>query len=478
LIPSWPLIVGLAAFSRALAQPAALLNDPDTYLHIAAGRWIWAHLALPTEDPFSHSFAGATWVPHEWLAEVVLAAVYWAAGWSGLVVLTAACFGAAMAILTRFLLRHFEPFSALIAATLAGTLVLGHLLVRPHILALPLLVIWSGALIGARDAGEAPPLRLLPLMGLWANLHGSFMFGLALALFLACEAALQPGPRLREARRWGVFGLLAVAAALLTPNGLSGFVEPFRLMLMTSLQASFREWLSPDFHTFQPLEICLLGLIALGFTTGARLPPSRLLLLLALCHMALAHVRHAELLGLAGPLIIAAPLGPQIAARIRAASISELSRGAARLAAPARRPAVICTLVLAAVMSLVLMMPPIVRTGDPVTPAVALDTAMRMGLRGPVFNSERFGGYLIFRGVPTFIDGRVELYGNDFLARYFKAQAGDEDAITALIKQYAITWTLLSPRQGAVGAFDSLPGWHRVYADNLAVIHTRTSQGR
>jgi len=38
---------------------------PDTYLHIAAGRWTLAHAALPVHDPFSHSLAGATWVPHE-----------------------------------------------------------------------------------------------------------------------------------------------------------------------------------------------------------------------------------------------------------------------------------------------------------------------------------------------------------------------------------------------------------------------------
>jgi predicted membrane protein len=89
LVPSWPLIVGLAVFIRALAQPTALLNDPDTYLHIAAGRWMLAHAALPVHDPFSHSLAGAVWVPHEWLAELVLATVYDAAGWSGLVLLTA-----------------------------------------------------------------------------------------------------------------------------------------------------------------------------------------------------------------------------------------------------------------------------------------------------------------------------------------------------------------------------------------------------
>src|ERR1700746_3813954 len=94
LVPSWPLIVGLAVFLRALAQPMALLNDPDTYLHIAAGRWMLAHAALPVHDPFSHSLAGADWVPHEWLAEIVLAAAYDTAGWSGLVLLAAAAFAA------------------------------------------------------------------------------------------------------------------------------------------------------------------------------------------------------------------------------------------------------------------------------------------------------------------------------------------------------------------------------------------------
>ena len=44
LVPSWPLSVGLAAFIRALAQPMALLNDPDAYLHIAAGRWMPAQM--------------------------------------------------------------------------------------------------------------------------------------------------------------------------------------------------------------------------------------------------------------------------------------------------------------------------------------------------------------------------------------------------------------------------------------------------
>jgi len=120
-----------------------------------------------------------------------------------------------------------------------------------------------------------------------------------------------------------------------------------------------------------------------------------------------------------------------------------------------------------------LMIRPVIRTEDLVTPAAALDAAASMGLRGPVFNSESFGGYLVFRGIPTFIDGRIELSGNDFLARYLEADAGDEAALANLIGRYGITWTLLKPRDGAVRSLDSLPGWRRVYSDSTAVIHIR-----
>jgi hypothetical protein len=435
---------------------------------------MFANAALPVHDPFSHSLAGAVWVPHEWLAELILAAVYDAAGWSGLVLLTAAAFALSLGLLTRFLLRWAEPFSTVIVATLGAALVLGHLLARPHLIALPLLVLWSGALFAARDGGAAPPFRLLPVMALWANLHGSFMFGLGLALFLAVEAVLAPRCRVVEARRWGLFCLLAVAAALVTPNGIAGFFQPLRLIAMPALQASFGEWQSANFQEFQPLEIWLLGLIALGFTTGAKPPLTRLLLLLGLCHMALNHIRHAELLGLVGPLAVAASLGPYIASRIGSMPLSSLGRGVVRIAAPAAAPGVALILVLALAASLPLLLRPIARADDRVSPANAVAAAMRMGLTGPVFNSEAFGGYLIFQRIPTFIDGRAELYGNTFLDRYLAAEGGSEIALATLLDEYGITWTLLMPQQAAVDRLDALPGWRRVYADAIAVIHVRS----
>src|SRR5258708_27049498 len=75
-VPSLPLLIALIPLLRVVSEPLPLLNDPDTYLHIAAGRWIIEHAALPTADPFSHTMAGAQWVPHEWLAEIILAVAY------------------------------------------------------------------------------------------------------------------------------------------------------------------------------------------------------------------------------------------------------------------------------------------------------------------------------------------------------------------------------------------------------------------
>ena len=156
LLPSWPWVIGIAALLRALGSPAALLHDPDTYLHIAAGRWMLTQWALPATDPFSYTFAGTHWVAGEWLGEVAFAAAYGYAGWGGVIVLTAAGFAAAIGLLTRFLLRRLDPLPALIATLAGATLLLPHLLARPHVLALPFLVAWCGALLGRAGRGAHP----------------------------------------------------------------------------------------------------------------------------------------------------------------------------------------------------------------------------------------------------------------------------------------------------------------------------------
>ncbi len=476
LLPSWPWIIGLAAMLRALVSPLALLHDPDTYMHIAAGRWMLAHHALPIADSFSWSMPGAAWHPGEWLGEIILAALYDIGGWGGVVVLTAACFGLAIGLLTWFLARRLEPLPAVIAALAGAVLVLPHLLARSHVLALPLMVLWCGAVIAARDDERPPPSWLLLVMALWANLHASFLFGIALVGYLGGEAALYPGSgatRAREIRRWGLFVAASIAVSLANPNGLAALIQPFRLMAMPALQSGFGEWQPANFAQFPALGIWLVGASALVAFGRRRLRWTRIALLVGLAYMACAHVRHADLLGLAGPLVVASGIGPRLAELLRPAAVSPLLRCAARLAQPAPLPGRLLALALGVVVSLPILVRPPDRSGDAVTPQAALAVARRMKLVGPVFNSEAFGGYLIFSGVPVFIDGRIELYGNDFLAAYLAAERGDATVLGHLVDRYRPTWALLQAQSPLVAAFDRLPNWHRVYADDQAVIDVR-----
>ena len=95
-----------------------------------------------------------------------------------------------------------------------------------------------------------------------------------------------------------------------------------------------------------------------------------------------------------------------------------------------------------------------------------------------MFNTHRYGGCLISEGVPVFIDGRLEMYGDAFFSRYLAATGGDEKVLSKLLNHYRIAWTLLLPHDGAVAVLDRLPGWHRAYADAQAVVHIRDNAPR
>jgi hypothetical protein len=471
---SLPLIFGLAVYTPLLFAARAVLGDPDTYWHIAIGRWILAHGAVPRTDMFSFSMPGAPFTPPEWLAEIGIAWLYDHFGWAALVAATALSVAAALTILLRALLRSLAPAHALIATVLAALLALPHLLARPHIFTLPILVWWAAALLAARSEDRPPPLWFVPLMTLWANLHSSYIFGLGLAALFAGEAQLSARDRrarLGALRGWGLFVALSVAAALITPFGIDGLLLPVRLAIMSTL-GLIKEWQSPNFQQFQPLEVWIMVLLLGALAGGWRLPLTRILMLLLLVHMALRHGRYGELLGFVGPLLLAPALGPQLAARPGRHQVSFLDRGMAALAGPAglRGFAIAGAVLLAA--SVIVLRGGIARGADAITPAAALAAVAEHHVEGPVFNDYAFGGYLIFASIAPFIDGRY-FYGDAFIERYVAAVSVSNDELPRLLAEYRIAWTLLSAKSPAVVLLDYLPGWRRLYTDDIAVVHIR-----
>lgn len=482
----WTAIVGIASFVHLLVLRDITIRDPDTYWHIATGQWILDHWAIPFRDPFSFSMPGAEWVPHQWLGEVILALVYNGGGWSAVATLVCFVFAVILALLTHQLLKSLMPIHALIFVILAWLMWFMHALARPYFLAAPFQLIWIATLVNSRQANRCPPFSILPLMVLWANLHADCIVGLVFTLLFAAEAvwasaswrAALNGPF----RQWGLFALCALIAAMLTPNGITELLFPFHLIGMKFIVSNLTEWLSPNFQVYQPIEVWLIFALFVALCFGLKLPLSRLLILLLLVHLALTHVRNGELLATIGPLITAHALGPQLVAarQKRYLSYGEsvpsyLDRVFEKLKKPIPARGMLAAIAIIAVATAWSWSMPITRGDDEISPISAMKSLTACQRNGRVFNWYNAGGYLIMNGVPTFIDGRADMYGDKFFENYLRAVKGEDNRLQKLLGEYDIAWTMLPPGIPAVAILDLLPGWQRVYADKYAVVHIQKS---
>ena len=114
-----------------------------------------------------------------------------------------------------------------------------------------------------------------------------------------------------------------------------------------------------------------------------------------------------------------------------------------------------------------------VMPADRITPARAIRAVDIVGA-GTVLNDYDFGGYLDFVGIPPFIDGRSELYGQAFILRHDRALSLQNlPDFLRMLDDYSIRTTLLAPSTPAVALLDRLPDWRRAYTDEIAVVHTR-----
>lgn len=472
---SWPLIFALAtAVALLLGLSTQTLQDPDIAMHITAGRWMLEHQAVPDVDVFSYTKLGAPWIAHEWLAQCLMAVLQAIAPWTALVVVTVGLFAFTLAYLMRFLLERMPPIYALLMTALATAAMASHLLSRPHVMAWPLLAVWMAELIKANEQRRAPPWWLLGVMVLWANLHGSFTLGLLLIGPMALEALIDnPGTRWRVFQQWLGFGLATLLAAMCTPYGWHGIWLTLQVSQLTHLQR-IGEWMHPGGLALLPLELWLLMFVLLGMLGYLRMPLVRFVMLMGLLHQALMVGRFISVFGLLAPMLMATSFGKQYDLMTHHEKPSRLDAWFDKFKVGANSNAVILA------VGLVLMLGSLMhRAGAYGVPALqnmvpALNAAKAAGVSGHVLNSFNIGGPLISQGVPVFIDGRADLYGDAHMSVYFDLlESHDPNFIAKVLDDYQIGWTALLPKSSLLLFLNQNPAWVKVYESEGVVVHRR-----
>ena len=476
---SWPLMLALVtAVALLLGLSTQTLQDPDILMHITAGRWMLTHQAVPDVDVFSYTKLGAPWIAHEWLAQCFMAVLQSIAPWTALVVVTVGLFAFTLAYLLRFLLERMPPIYAVLMTALAAAAMSSHLLSRPHVMAWPLLAVWMAELIKANESRRAPPWWLLGVMVLWANLHGSFTLGLLLIGPMAFEALIQATPtaRMTVLRHWLAFGVAALLAGMVTPYGWHGVWLTLQVSQLSHLQR-INEWAHPGGMALLPLELWLLMWLLLSMLGYVRLPVWRLVMLVVFLHQAFMVGRFISVFGLLAPMLIARSFGQQYAAMTSQEKPSALDAWFDKFKAPAN--AMACALSVAVVLVLGVFMHRHEAYDIPASQNVApgVIAARAVGAaddKGHVFNAFNLGAPLISQGVPVFIDGRADLYGDSHLGVYFDVmESNDPQHIAKVLDDYTIGWTALSPNSSLLLFLNQSPAWTKVFEDEAVVIHVR-----
>ncbi|NDH05372.1 hypothetical protein EBX93_05530, partial [bacterium] len=134
---SWPGIFLVTFSSLALLIPSWFLNDPGTFWHIRTGEWMLDHHQILNFDPFSQS--QSNWIPTQWLAEILMACVYYLGGFTALTTFSSFIISVWISILARrWFLAGMHPILVWFLAI--SVLMIGAI----HFLTRPLLVNFLG----------------------------------------------------------------------------------------------------------------------------------------------------------------------------------------------------------------------------------------------------------------------------------------------------------------------------------------------
>lgn len=476
LVAILALALGGVMFAIAVTKG---VQDPDLFWHLTAGQLIAETGRVPTTDPFSFTWFGQPWTPHEWLSELLIYWLYAAVGRVGALLafglFPVAIFGTLAAALAR---QGARALSMGLPFVLGAFVLIGYVTLRPQAISWLLLAVLLWFLLEARPERPRRMLLLVPLFVLWANLHGLYVIGLGVvglyALFtLAGRTPMSP------ARGWVLATLAgAIGASMLTPAGPIGILYPLRYVDAGDWGlANISEWQSPNFH--EPAQMgFLLLIVALGLNGGRGTPGWLVALSWVGVALGLLALRNAPI-----AVVFSMPaLVLGLEARLRERDARRIRKPMSPSRALGRR---LMELAAAAVIvggSAAVLIPRDLNASIDQNlarrfPVAGIDRLLELAPDANLFAEYGWGGYAISRIYPhggrVFVDGRNDMYSQQVLEDYSAIRAADPDW-QALATRYGVEAILLPPTTTLTRGPAAAAGWCEAYRDEVQVLYLRS----
>ncbi len=474
-------LFALALFTMAVRETL----DPDMWWHLRTGEYILQN-GIPIHDVFSFTVTDHEWVTHEWLSQVVMWGIYLVGGLPGLIVTFAL-----LVALSHWLVyivsdgRPFLPAFVTLIAAFASAIVWG---ARPQIFNLLLTAVFVFLVERYRQRKVSVRyLWLLPVLTmLWANLHSGYLLGVVLlgtyAVGWALErwwgSQIEPIPTRQDVQRLAMVTAVSFLAAVLNPSGVELWIYPFLTLGSSAMQVYIQEWHSPDFHQliFWPFAALLVvGILSMVFSRK-RPSATDLLLFLGTGCAGLLSARHIPLFALVSVPIVSRHLFSSLQETPLAPVLMEPTE------VPLSRPIFNMInwgiLVVAVLVAFVWVANTVIENEVVIAeryPVTAVNYLEESGLANkPGYNSYNWGGYLIWRGIPVFVDGRADVYGDAFLFYYlqaFEIQPNWEEPLT----EFNVSYVLMEKGSPLFALLEASGEWQEAYRDDIAQIYVRQS---
>jgi hypothetical protein len=272
-----------------------------------------------------------------------------------------------------------------------------------------------------------------------------------------------------------IITFISVAALVINPYGLQMLGVPFQTLSIGALQNFIQEWNSPNFHERQtwPFIFLLLALLGAVGASKKRLDWTDFVLVSGTAFMGLLAGRNIAVFAVVATPILTEHLDAMLSER--GWVIQPVRRVTPRMA---RLNVILVVVVLLGALLKVLLVldtKTVTQAQEEYLPVKVTSYLAESRPTGPMFNSYNWGGYMMYY-LPeekVFVDGRTDLYGDDFLSNDYLKTATGAPGWRETLDKYGINVVAVEAGSGLARSLREEPGWSLDYEDKMAAVFVR-----